>query len=65
MLVSFLHGPQEVTLTFSIFNSVLIKKYIKSWHYETTHWDESKYLTISHMNMFFYTYKWEYSVKRF
>ena len=61
MLVSFLHGFQDVTLTFNIFNSVLIKN-IKSWYHETTHWDES--YKIPHEYIFF-IYKWEYSVKDF
>ena len=39
MRVSLLHGLQDVTLTFNIFNFVLIKN-IKSWYYETTYWDE-------------------------
>ena len=50
MLVSFLHGLQDVTLTFNIFNSVLTKN-IKSWYYETTHWDESN--KIPHEYVFF------------
>ena len=51
VLVSFIHGLQDVTLTFNIFNSVLIKN-IKIWYYETTHWDESN--KIPHEYVFLY-----------
>ena len=61
MLVSFLYGLQDVILTFNIFNFVLIKN-IKSWYYETTHWDESNKTSHEYV---FYIDKWEYSIKDF
>ena len=51
VFVSFLHGFQDLILTFTIFNSVLINN-IKSWYYETTHWDESN--KIPHEYVFLY-----------